>query len=311
MFKNRKQKNITGSFQVKAQHKFFQKKTLLLALLIFILGTSAYYGIRQKTHKEAVSGTATEISASDIPGWWLQKYFGASVCTQDICKPESDPDQDKLTNTQEFYYHSSPVDQDTNKNGMKDGEDVANNYDPSQPGKVSFDDIATDESILGESLVFDSDVKQLINQMTDPTKIKLPEVKSEEIIISKDDSKQAREEYLNKLSQAVEKYFNFDVEATFKAAAQNGNEEQIQEIKVRSLKLLVELKTIPTPPSTAPLHKYYIALVQLIPKVISMPGADTLGQNEEANNLWYDSAQSYFVLLQKIGIEREKLNQLK
>ncbi len=289
--------------------KFFKRKYLVYFLFIFILATSAYFGFKQK-NKSVVSSASTSVSDSDIPGWWLQQYFGASVCAEERCQASFDPDKDKLSNEQEFFYHSNPLNSDTNKNGLNDGEDVANNYDPSKEGNVSFDELQSDEGILNESLIFDYDVKQLINDMTDPSKVKLPEVKNEEIILSNDNSKEAKTEYVKKSNEIAAKYFNFDVEKTFQSAAQTGDIDQINEIKIRSLKMISEFKTLPVPPDFIQLHKYYISQGLLIPKVITIPSADTLGlENSNEDDIWYDNAQAYLILLQKIAIEKQRIKQ--
>jgi hypothetical protein len=305
MFRNKNKKSQIN-FIAKRENKFLGKRNITIALLVFILGTGTYLGVKQK-NKTVVSGALTT-TEEGIPSWWYQKYFGASVCDNDLCKDESDPDVDKLTNEQEYFYQSSPVDEDTNDNGLKDGEDVASNYDPSKPGKTTFEEVKSDDFIIGESLIFDHEVKQLINDMTDPNKVKLPEVMTEEILVGKDDSKAALDEYRNRVNQLSEKYFNFDVENAFSTAAQTGDDDALTEIKARAIKLNSELKTVTVPPSAVQLHKYFIALMSLVPSVVTLPDASILnGDNSNFEDLWFDKTQAYLVLLQKISLENQKL----
>ncbi len=297
-------------YKPKQSFKFFQRRNLILALFLLILASATFIGIKQKKEKAVVSGASENIS-DKIPGWWLKQYFSRSVCDVEYCEPDADPDKDKLTNAQEYYYHSDPLVQDTNKNGLNDGEDVANNYDPSKPGKISLDEVASDDSIMGESLVFDKEVKQLIYDMTDVTKVILPEVKTEEITLAKIDTKQARAEYFLKLNETVEKYFNFNVQKSIEEAAQTGDSDKLTEIKIRALKLLGELKALPVPQSAVQFHKYYIGMISLMPQVVSFPGVESLGtDHSNAEDIWFDHAQAYLVLLQKISLEKQKIKQL-
>src|SRR6185369_5645960 len=103
----------------------------------------------------------------------------------DICKPESDPDNDKLTNAQEFYYHSSPLNAHTIGDKLSDGELVASNIDPSKTGHQSFDQVASDDSVLGESIVFDTDIKNMIADLTQIKNAQIPEINPNLIKISK------------------------------------------------------------------------------------------------------------------------------
>src|SRR5258708_18587256 len=89
MFRNKNKKKETGSFEVKRKNNFFRKKNFVFALLIFILATSVYLSIKPK-NKTTVSSTTTAVSNSELPGWWLQKYFGTSVCNQDNCRPDAE-----------------------------------------------------------------------------------------------------------------------------------------------------------------------------------------------------------------------------
>ncbi|MBX4191661.1 MAG: hypothetical protein KW804_02590, partial [Candidatus Doudnabacteria bacterium] len=150
-----------SNFEHKRKNNFFKWKYLVIVMLVFVSTTALYFGLKQKMNKQAiVSGIGT--SDDQTPGWWLQKYFSSSTCTTIACEPGSDPDNDKLTNAQEFYYHSNPLNPNTIGDPLNDGQLVAQGFDPSRPGKISFEEAASDDSILYESIVFEEDIKKMV-----------------------------------------------------------------------------------------------------------------------------------------------------
>lgn len=298
MFRNKKQKtNQYGTFAVASSHKK-KMRIFVMALIVVVFVSGISLAVYKKINKPQQQAVIVE-TKSVIPGWWNQKYFESSVCDSDACKPEADPDSDKLTNEQEYYFKTDPNKSHTVGDKLSDGELVAAGYDPSQPGRVTFEKAISEDNILGEGLVFDQDVKKIINEMTDMNKVKLPEVKTEELILNPDNSKESNKKYLDQINMVAFKYFNFDVGKALDTAAQNGDQDAVDEIKTRSVKLLSEMKTISVPADAIELHKYYIALFGLIPNVITLP----VGDGPESD-IWFENTQAYIVLLQKSSQER-------
>src|SRR5690606_16742899 len=105
------------------------------------------------------------------PGWWYKEHFGSSVCEIDMCAPEADPDNDGLNNTQEFYYHSNPFKTHTVEDPeWNDGELVARGFDPSRAGRVTFDEVLSEDNLTLESLVYDNDLQQMVSEANDISK---------------------------------------------------------------------------------------------------------------------------------------------
>lgn len=302
MSKN-KQKNQSGSFEVKRKNKFFTKKNLSLALLVFVLATGTFVGIRQKMNKPNVSSAVTGVSDSETPGWWLQKYFGASVCSADNCKQESDPDNDKLSNAQEYFYHSDPLNEDTNKNGLKDGADVANNYDPSRPGKVTFDEVSSEDSILFEGLVFNQDIKKIVEESQDISKVSLPLPLDSDLKISAEDSPEVFQKYFEDLGTAIDKYFSKSNMENMKNTLKSGDTDQIESVKIKSARLVDELKEISVPARLLTFHRYNITFYYLLGEVL--PGPDL--SSEASSDAWYDKARAFLAIQQKLELEKEIL----
>jgi hypothetical protein len=90
--------------------------------------TSASSG---QTASGAVAATPATPAASQIDPAWLQKYFAQylvdGVCpptAQSICGDSADPDNDGLTNLQEFKDGTNPTVADTDGVGIADGDAV-------------------------------------------------------------------------------------------------------------------------------------------------------------------------------------------
>lgn len=295
--------------QKQNQNKFQigYKKGGLLVLIIAVAVTA--FILSKKQGKTVANITRPETAqASEMPGWWYKDYFGTSVCQDDNCKPESDPDNDKLTNAQEFYYHSDPQNFDTNGNGQSDGEDVAQGFDPSKEGKLTFDQAASDDNIFGESLLFNTDVKQILNELVDPNKVQLDLPSDSEINISSDNSPDAITNYLTASDEIAQKYLPKDIDAYITDAANSNSEQKISDVNLRIQKILLEFNKLSVPSELLTLHKYEAAYMALIPQVIDMPSEQELSDmtNAEANT-WYDKTQAFFTLSQKINLETEAL----
>src|SRR3989344_4819843 len=144
-------KNHYGTFAAKQPWRFKPKLLALDALAATLVFAAAFVLFKQDPKEEqlAVSDSGSS-AASAIPGWWYSDYFGASTCDGGSCAPEADPDEDKLTNEQEYFYHSNPLTPDSNQNGATDGADVAAGFDPSRPGQVTFEELESAANISRE-----------------------------------------------------------------------------------------------------------------------------------------------------------------
>ena len=285
-------------------------RRFLVSGFLIILAAAGGYALYARHTRPRVASTSTVVptaQASAIPGWWYQQYFGSSVCAQDNCKLESDPDHDGLTNAQEFYYHSDPTKSHTTGDAMSDGELVAHNFDPSKKGHVTFDQATSDDNVLGESLVFNSDVTQLLNNMANP-KLTPPVIPDSQIKISSDNSKSAIAAYIKQSNDAVANNFPSDRDTFIEQAMQSGDSYRIDDVRNRMNKSLKELEQLSVPSSLVALHKDMINFYTLLPDVLNMPSDADLGNmSDAAANAWYDKTQLAFGLYQKINLETQQL----
>ncbi len=305
MSKN-KNTNQFGTFHIEGLGYKKNIRLLITALMvvIFVLGIGIVLFKNKPVKKQAV----VQAFSNSIPGWWYQQYFGSSVCDKDNCKPDADPDKDGLSNQQEFFYHTDPLNAYTVKDKLNDGQLVALGFDPSRSGHMTFDQVTNPDTILGDSLVFNYDIKKLINESSDLTKIDVPQISDAELNLSKDNSQQAAATYLAGTKEILNKYLPKDLGAQIENAVKYQDASSTASISVNLLKAAAELKKLPVPPDFVQLHKYTIGFLQMLPGVLTVPPQDILlDDNNPIGNAWYDKTQATFSLFQKITLETNRL----
>lgn len=68
----------------------------------------------------------------EINDAWRIKYFGSVLCTEDG-SPSADPDNDELTNSEEFDHNTDPTEPDTDFDGWNDKVEIEKGFDPLNP----------------------------------------------------------------------------------------------------------------------------------------------------------------------------------
>lgn len=303
-----KQNQIESSVNKKSGYKSIRKLIVVVLAAIFVLGGGI--AIYRSNKKSGVVSQAELEVTTQIPGWWNQRYFKSSVCDSDQCQPDADPDKDKLTNLQEYYYHSDPLDSHTVGDAMDDGELVANNFDPSKSGRVTFDQLLTDESIIGESLVFDSDIAQLINESVDPNNVTLPEVKETDLQITHDNSREVMLEYVANVKKIMSDAFPSDAANYIEQVAASPNDGSIALVRSRCQLAVAKLKSMLVPTEFLQIHKLNIMLLDLLPDVINTPPSSSLVNDyDPAGNFWFDKTQAMMTVYQKLELESLRLSE--
>lgn len=297
------------TFWYRGSERWVNTAGFIFLAVILVVGTAYVLYSEQQKKKAAQVMPTDEIAA--MPGWWYKDYFGISVCEKPECEAAADPDLDGLTNAQEFYYHTSPLDADTNKNSNKDGEDVANDIDPSRPGNMRFDQVASDDSIFGESLLFEQDVKAELAKTLDPNKIVLPLPSDTELRLTGEKSNEAAIDYVIEVNKVIGKYFTRDQAGYIEEAVKSKNLERVEDIRLRAARVETELKELEAPADFATIHKYTITMFNLMGKVVQVPEEDMLGNAfSNTGNAWYDDAEAFIYLIQKISNEYARLKQV-
>lgn len=84
-----------------------------------------------RIYRKALSGSEiynlrnVDSDSNGLPDWWEGKYFGATGTD-----PEADADEDGLSNAQEYYLGTDPIEDDTDGDGLPDGWEVQYGFDP-------------------------------------------------------------------------------------------------------------------------------------------------------------------------------------
>jgi len=147
--------DVEPKFQIiesELAHRHWYSRDVVKYPLIFIFAFAFFYvALNSRSVFQQVSNTffpmkseqSTVLAASDSTSieynHWIQKYY---VHENDATKlaPDADPDGDGLTNLDEFYLGTNPLNAFTASNGYSDGENVVNGYNPlAQNSKLSRD----------------------------------------------------------------------------------------------------------------------------------------------------------------------------
>lgn len=81
---------------------------------------------------------------------WISKYY-VHVNDQQVLGPNEDADSDGLTNTDEFYLNTNPLEKDTDSDGYDDGQEILNGYNPLYDGRLRAyqEDVIRDHLDIG------------------------------------------------------------------------------------------------------------------------------------------------------------------
>lgn len=287
-----------------------QKQASVLVFAVIVVFGGAGIGTYKYIKGRAVqTARVLEVQTGEygtLPAWWMSDHFDVSVCEIEECKYNSDPDGDKLTNGQEYYYRSNPTKADTNGNGQDDGTDVAQNFDPSKPGKVTFEEAASDDTIVGESLAFEEDIVGSFHEEVDISKVPLPVVADGSLDIVYEENEDVYTRYTQDLHGTINSYFPKDAMAEISLTMQSGSDLDAMILGKKAMELSIDLKHIKVPAKFTTFHKYNIAFYQTLYELLSLNGS-AADMTSPEGDLWFDKAQSMYALMQKMNFEKQRL----
>lgn len=114
--------------------------TIILVAVIIVLGGGAYYyftqqalkeeqqtllNLKNSVHAPSTSTTTPETTSAMLDKNWQKNFFGSETCSHtDVCGDAADPDQDGLTNAEEYKLGTDPNNPDSDNDGLADGDEV-------------------------------------------------------------------------------------------------------------------------------------------------------------------------------------------
>jgi len=106
----------------------------------------------------------------------------------------------------------------------------------------------------------------------------------------------------------MEKYFPKDSGQYVESAMGSPYSNAIDQIAAQAIIVQAELKKLAVPSDAVQLHKYQIAILELLPKVVVVPDQQAITDlNNNQATIWYDNVRSFSYLYQQVSIETIKL----
>lgn len=147
-----------------------------IGIFLLVAGTAAAgFYLYEKDEENKTAQVAGSGTAGTLPKDWLIKYF-ANDNENDpaVGGPYGDPDNDVLTNLQEYIFGSDPTRKDTDGDGQMDGFEVAFGKNPNGPGDLQIKDTTKDyvrQYLAGKEEYADfteDKIKEQVEQMFKP-----------------------------------------------------------------------------------------------------------------------------------------------
>ena len=297
--------------------QYSKQEPLKAALLVFVvvvgIGGGAM-GVNSFFKNRSSDAATVELKVQtgeygDLPSWWLDDYFGASVCQGTDCEYNADPDSDGLTNGQEYYYKSDPTKSDTNANGKKDGEDVAANIHPSKPGNVTFEDAASDDNIVSEGLAFEENIASELNKELDIRNVAIQVVPDSALDIEYSETREVFDSYSDSFERLIDQHFPKSSMSDIAETLEKGSDIDAMTIASNAQFMAIELRKMKVPSKLVNFHKYNIVFYQTLYELMSLNSSAADMGNPEGD-LWFDKAQSLYAIMQKLNFEKQRLQHL-
>src|SRR3989344_3738576 len=248
------------------QHRY---KGVVLPVAVFLLvaGTAAagfyLYGKDKNNKQSEVAGAQASGTLSKD---WLMKYFANdNENDPSIGGPYGDPDNDVVTNLQEYLFGSNPTIEDTDGDGEIDSFEVAFGRNPNGPGDLQINDTTKDyvrQYLAGreEYADFTEDkIKEQVEQMFKPDRavvLDLPPDKELEIINQNDVA--AFEKYFEE-TKGLSSADDTDLQNIQQRLFSDMTAEELDAYIAKLAVTIEVLKQTPVPSELLTIHKMKIA----------------------------------------------------
>jgi len=184
---------------------FWKKKKMIILIPLIIASVVAIgfllYRISYPTPDQVVETSGKKL----IPDSWLAQYF--QTTNPDDLKIGGffgDPDEDKLTNYQEYLYNTDPTNKDTDGDGYFDGTEVAYGTNPLGEGKR--EDNSNLQAMLRQQGIYytEDEVRKEFGSLANEDRAPyIQEIVDLNLRVSQDQSPQAVQNYLKQFVQTT------------------------------------------------------------------------------------------------------------
>src|SRR3989344_2894277 len=274
------------------QHRY---KGVVLPVAVFLLvaGTAAagfyLYGKDKNNKQSEVAGAQASGTLSKD---WLIKYFATdNENDPSVGGPYGDPDNDVLTNLQEYLFGSNPTIEDTDGDGEIDSFEVAFGRNPNGSGNLQVTETTKDyvrqylAGKEGDANFTEDKIKQQIEQMFKPDRAVVLDLPADrELKIISQNDVPAFEKYFEEtkgLSTADDADLN-DIQSRLFAGM---SEEELNSYISRLQTTVALLKKTPVPSELLTVHKMKIAGLRSGVRMFELV-RDNYNPNQPSEQFW-------------------------
>ena len=285
-------RDFLDSRKEKSRYKVF---TLGIGILLLVVGTAAAgFYLYQEKDSSLKNGKVLAANSGQLPEDWLVKYFGtADENDRRVGGPDGDPDNDVLTNLQEYLFGSNPTVEDTDGDGEIDSFEVAFGKNPNGPGDLETTGTAKDYvrqylSSREEFADFTEDkIREQVEQMFQPDRavvLDLPQDKELKIISQNDVP--AFEKYFEETKELVSADETELLNVQQRLFAGMGEEEL--NFYINKLEATIGLlKKTPVPSELLTVHKMKIAGLKSGARMFELV-RDSYNPQQPSEQFWSD-----------------------
>lgn len=302
---------LTGDILKNRDKASRYKKFLLPVILVVILGAAGFTGylLYSKSQKNKAARelalseqNAQNNSTCSLPKDWVIKYFATdNQYDPKVGGGDGDPDEDILSNCQEYFYGTDPTNPDTMGSGQLDGAKVVmglNPLDGKAMGELAyveqaanrFSDLYQIPELKKENVK--SQVLGLLNPPDPATlDVGLPDPSTLKVI--SDNSISLIYDYLSKLQKYTD---NFDSnELTIQDIMDNPGTPTSQATLANVYEIINVLREMPVPSDLLKFHQLHIAFLYATANIMEInktidPNIDFVEQQAKVQDMYHNVA---------------------
>ena len=314
-------KSLTSDFlDNRNKQNRYKRFIVVIAIFLLVAGTAAAgFYLYEKDEENKTVQVAGSGTASVLPKEWLIKYFATDNENDPaVGGPYGDPDNDVLTNLQEFYFGADPTNPDSDGDGQIDGAEVALNSNPLGPGELYSTEFArriADQYLISNNLEeFKSEnIQRQVLQLLNP-----PDPEKLEVVLP---GKETLKVFSQNTPETIDRYFQESIAATepldidakiLQVALQNPASVDHQSVLGLIYEVMYRFRAVKVPSDALYFHQLRLAALAASANLLEI--AKTVDFAAEPETQKYKFQEQYYqvALMEKISyIVRDETQKLK